>query len=424
VPAIKEVASFGRAKAVGGRPRMTVPPTPFPATGQSEAGVMQAVSEQLARNLDPQRNWATYGPESHPLAKRVYALPDAVDTYAIEFYRDVFPGILEMAHESIRMIGALLHADDPAGFITTGGTEANLLALRLMRNLGGRDAPEVIVPRSRHYSWDLGAELFGLRLRVLEVDERYKPRVDALEGLVTPDTVGLVCSAPEAALGGIDPVQAFDAIAARHGLYLHVDCAVGGFLLPFMRALGRDVPPFDFELSSVRSITVDPHKLGLAARPAGAIVFRDLGDLDAGVDLDRVVIDTLTASGRPGSATAAVWAMIKHLGFEGYTQLVAHQLSLVDELVAGVTAIEGMRLVTPPECNIVAFTTGDDDEMARVSRELWTRGFAVPCNPLPPFSGTHLRVYVHPLKRRESAQLLIDGVRASIEAARRRGAGG
>ena len=206
------------------------------------------------------------------------------------------------------------------------------------------------------------------------------------------------------------------------GLYLHVDCAVGGFLLPFMRRLGRDIPEFDFTLPNVRSITVDPHKLGLCTRPAGGIMFRDVGVLEPGVDLDKVVIDTLTASGRPGSATAAVWGMIKHFGASGYTDLVAHQLSLVDLLVEGVTAIEGMRTVRAPQCNIIGFTTGDDEEMSALSGELWERGFAVPLNPLPPYSGKHLRVYVHPLKRRDSAEDLVVAIRDGLDRVRRTGA--
>lgn len=420
----KEVAAFGRGKVVEGRVRMQAPPTPFPEQGMDATEVLARVGEKLEKNLDPQRNWVTYGPQSHPLAKQIYAIPEAIDSYAIEFYRDIYPGILDMSHESVRMIGSLLGAEDPAGFITTGGTEANLLAMRLARNLGRRERPEVIVPRSRHYSFDLAAELFGITLRILEVDEEYRPRVEELESLITANTVALVCSAPEAALGGIDPVSAFDEVAGRHGLYLHVDCAVGGFLLPFMRRLGRDIPPFDFALPNVRSITVDPHKLGLCARPAGAIMFRDLTVLEPGVDLDKVVIDTLTASGRPGSATAAVWGMIRHLGAAGYTDLVAHQLALVDLLVEGITALDGMRLVKPPQCNIIGFTTDDNDEMGRLSGELWQRGFAVPLNPLPPYAGKHLRLYVHPLKRRESAEDLVAAVADGLASARRSNASG
>jgi tyrosine decarboxylase / aspartate 1-decarboxylase len=404
--AVKEVASFGKSKSLEGRAGMAVPPTPFPEVGRPEDVVWNDVHTKLEKNVDPQKNWVTYGVEAHPFAKKVFGIPAAIDTYAVEFYRDLYPGIFEMGQEAVRMIGSLLHASNPAGFITTGGTEANLMAMRLARNLGKKAKPEVIVPLSRHYSFDLAAELFGLTLRVVDVDGCYRADVDGLRDLVSENTVALVCSTPNANVGAIDPVEKFAHIAEEHGLYFHVDAAIGGFLLPFMSRLGRQIPPFDFRVPAVMSMTVDPHKLGLCPRPSGGFILRDMSLLEAGVELDNVVIDTLTASGRPGSATAAVWALIKHLGMEGYTEIVRHQLNLVDMLVDGVQSINGLRLVLAPETNIVCVTS-DDVDISEVSTALLQKGYMIPLNPLPPFRGKHLRLYVHPLKETMSVEMVL-----------------
>ena len=56
---------------------------------------------------------------------------------------------------------------------------------------------------------------------------------------------------PAASFGTLDPVEAFADLAWRKGLYLHVDGAFGGFILPFMRDLGYEIPPFDLSVKGV-----------------------------------------------------------------------------------------------------------------------------------------------------------------------------
>ena len=394
------------SEIVGSRAKQRIPPTAFPEEGLSKDEVLQEVLRRLNKNVPPEKNWMVYGPQAHPFAKEVFGIPEAIDTYAVEFYRELYPGILEMSQESVRMIGSLLGASDPAGFITTGGTEANLMAIRLARNLAKKPRPEFIVPYSRHYTFNLASELFNVKIRIVEVNEDYTPRMEQVEGLINENTVALVCSAPEASTGGIDPVAEFARIAEEKGLYLHVDAAVGGFMLPFMRMLGRDVPAFDFSLPPVVSMTVDPHKLGLSTRPSGAFLLRDNSYLEAAVPIQEVMIDTLTASGRPGSATAAVWAMIKHLGRAGYVKLVKHQMEMTKMLSDGIREMKGLRLLKEPQCNIIVFTS-DEDDLEKVAQQLWAKGWAIALDPLLPFDTKLMRIYVHPLKSRSSVEALL-----------------
>ena len=412
----EEVASFGRAKSLQGRTEMETAPTPFPSAERGQEEVWAELNEKLARNLPPERNWASYASQAHEFAKRVFALPEAIDSYAIEFYREIYPGVLEMSQQAVRMIGSLLNAADPYGFITTGGTEANLLAVRLARNLGAVERPQLIVPLTRHYSFDLGAELFGVELAVAPLDGDDRLDAAAAAALVNENTVGIVCTAPEMFLGRLDPVAEIAAIAERHDLYMHVDAAIGGFMLPFLERLGRPIPPFDFRHPAVCSMTVDPHKLGMCPKPAGALILRDRSLLDRGIDLERVTIDTLVASGRPGAATAAVWAMIQHLGEEGYMRMVADQMALVDLIAETVSELPGMRLLVPPETNIVCFTGDDEERLEAISRELWRRRWAVPLNMLPGSGERHFRIFVHPLKRRAAAEELLADLAAAVEA--------
>jgi tyrosine decarboxylase/aspartate 1-decarboxylase len=409
-----EFLSVGEAD-VALRAEMAPPPTPFPARGMPQDDVLRLVERRLSQNADPQRNWTVYGAECHPFARRVIDETDALNSYTVEFLRQVYPGTAGASQEAVRMIGALLGADDPYGFITTGGTESNLLAMRLARNLSGSiSKPEIIAPQTRHYSFDLAAELFGMTVRVVDVSEDYKPDMSQVRDLITDKTVALVCSAPEGELGTIDPVADFGRIAADHGLFLHVDAAVGGFMLPFKEMLGWEVPSFDFRVPAVMSMSADAHKLGLCPRPTGSLILRRGSDLKTGVPIDQVVIDTLSASGRSGASSVAAWAMFKHLGAEGYKELVHHQIELTGLLADGIRGMTGLALIGEADIPMVCFTTTDGVDIEELSRLLWERGFIIPLNVLEPYGTLYLRIIVHPLKRRASAELLLEALDAAV----------
>ena len=79
--------------------------------------------------------------------------------------------------------------------------------MRLARNTGRQAEPEIIAPVTMHFSFRLGAELMGIRLVEIDVDdETYLPRIEDVERAITPRTVGLVCSAPGGSFGVLDPV--------------------------------------------------------------------------------------------------------------------------------------------------------------------------------------------------------------------------
>ena len=122
--------------------------------------------------------------------------------------------------------------------------------MRLARNSGKQAAPEIIAPVTMHFSFRMGAELMKIKLIEVDVDnDTYLPRIEDVEKAITPNTVGLICSAPGGTFGTMDNVAAFAELAWRKGLYLHVDAAFGGFILPFMRDLGYPIPPFDLSVS-------------------------------------------------------------------------------------------------------------------------------------------------------------------------------
>ncbi len=390
------------------------PATAFPEGGEAEDAVVGQVEARLRENrFPPERNFAiTYSGTPHAISRRVESL--AQGTFFVEWADETETGTLGLEREAIRMMGALLGAREAAGVITTGGTESNIAALRLMRNRAHRSTPEVIAPVTMHFSFRLGAELLGIRLVEIEVGDDFRPRIEDVESAITPNTVGLVASAPAGSFGVMDPIEAFSDLAVRRGLPLHVDAAFGGFILPFMRDLGHEVPPFDFALPGVTTMMTDGHKLGLLPIATGFFLSRD-PELFETIPTERTLIHT-TSSTKPGSRAAAAWATFRHLGRAGYVASTAHVLGLRDRIVTGVTAIPGMALMAPPFITVVGFCS-DVIDLRQVHQQMASDGWGQSYGELRgrPF----IRLSIHPSRTTEAADGFVRGFELAAQGARR-----
>lgn len=396
-------------------PAPAVPRTAFPADGEPEAAVLAEVERRFAANrFEPDRNFAiTYSGIPATIATRVEAM--AGGRFFVEWASETEDGTFSMEREAVGMMASLLGNPDAAGFITTGGTESNLAAMRLARNRAKVHEPEIIAPVTMHFSFRLGAELMGIRLVEIDVDdETWLPRIEDVERAITPRTVGLVCSAPGGSFGVMDPVEAFADVARRTGLYLHVDAAFGGFILPFMRDLGHPVPPFDLSLAGVSSIMTDGHKLGLLPIATGFFLVDDPSVLET-IPTERTLIHT-TSSTKPGSRAAAAWATLRHLGRLGYQRSTVHVLHLADIIADGVTAIPGMRLIAPRLISVIGFTSSDIDlEVVHrlMADEGWGQSFGVTRGK--PF----IRLSIHPSRDEAHARGFVEAFERAVALARR-----
>ena len=393
-----------------------LPAVRFPETGRPEADVIDDVRGRFDEDrFEPDKNFSiTYSGIPSAISREVEAL--ARGRFFVEWACETELGTWSMEREAVAMMASLLGGDGGAGgFITTGGTESNLAAMRLARNTGRRAEPEIIAPVTMHFSFRLGAELMGIRLVEIDVDdETYLPRIEDVERAITPRTVGLVCSAPGGSFGVLDPVEAFADLARRTGLYLHVDAAFGGFILPFMRDLGHAIPPFDLSLDGVSSISTDGHKLGLLPIATGFFLVKDAAILEA-IPTERTLIHT-TSSTKPGSRAAAAWATLKHLGREGYVRSTAHVLGLADIIAEGVTAIPGMTLAAPRFISIVGFTSSSIDlELVHrlLAEDGWGQGFGVTRGK--PF----IRLSIHPSRDVEHAHAFVAAFEDAVARTRR-----
>lgn len=316
-----------------------------------------------------------------------------------------FPGTAQLEKEVLGDLASLLNAPPgAAGRYLTGGTEANILACWLAREKTGRRT--IVLPESGHFSFEKAARLLGMKLSYVPTLPSGHADPMAMARSVTPDTALMVGVAGTTELGLVDPIEDLGAVATAKGVPLHVDAAYGGYLLPFMADATRTPKPFDFRVVGVWSIAMDPHKMGMATIPGGALLLRD--GTDWGLTAVRSpYVSTETQSTlmgtRPGAAVAAAWAVHRHLGRTGFASVVETCLDNAAYLAANLQEM-GVELAASPETAVVAFKAEDPEEL---SRALAARGFRV--NVVPRLRA--LRVVVNPHVTRDTVKAFLQAMK-------------
>lgn len=295
--------------------------------------------------------------EAHPFAKEVYT--KFLDSNLGD--PGLFKGTKSIEEKTIKIIGELLSLDEAYGNIVTGGTEANIMAIRAARNHArkykGIKNGEIIIPRSAHFSFKKAADMMNLKIVEADLDDNYKIDVESVKNKISENTVAIIAIAGTTELGLIDPIEELSKIAFKNNIYFHVDAAFGGFSIPFLKSIGYDYPEFDFKLEGVSSITVDPHKMGLAPIPAGGIIFRKKEYLEVmAVDSPYLTVKTQSTivGTRLGASTVATYALLKYFGRSGYSALADDLMKNTNFLKESLEDM-GYDVIVEPELNIVAF---------------------------------------------------------------------
>ncbi len=289
----------------------------------------------------------------------------------------LFAGAHRLEKEVIGMLGELLHAasaefpseescgSSVCGYLTTGGTESNIQAVRGMKNLAFAEKknlgeiPNIVIPESAHFSFDKVADMMDIEVRRASLDSEFKVDIACVESLIDKNTIGLVGIAGNTEFGQVDPIEDLSRLALENKLFLHVDAAFGGFVIPFL----EEPYPFDFKIPGVTSIAIDPHKMGLSTIPSGALLFRSPSFLDS-LKVSTPYLTTkaqFTLTGtRSGAAAAATCAVMKYLGREGYVKNVQYCMQLTQKTVEEAQKL-GFEPLLEPIMNVVTLKIPDPD---------------------------------------------------------------
>ena len=294
---------------------------------------------------------------------------EAYDAYRDEnglFAASAYPSLATRERELIAGVLDLLHAPDGAGGSTTaGGTESILMAMKAARDWAREHrpvpgAPEVVVPKTAHAAFDKGAEWLGMTVVRMGRSEGWRADVAGMADAIGENTVMIAGSAPPYPYGETDPIEEIAQLAQEHDLWMHSDGCIGGMILPFMKALGDAIPPFDFAVPGVTSMSVDMHKFGYAHKGISLCLLRDRAleryhrTTFDGWPAGTYSTPTITGT-RSGGGVASAWAVMTHLGEEGYLRIHEAQRRIRERLIEGIGAIEGLAVLGHPHALHVSF---------------------------------------------------------------------
>lgn len=310
------------------------------------------------------------GDTAHELAAEAYRrflAPNAL-------YINLYPSAARMERDILDSVIELLRGDDGvAGSLTTGGTESIMLAVKAARDHArvhrpGITRPNVVLPVTAHPAFHKAAHYLGLEVIMTPVDTTgFRADPDAFASALNPDTVLGVGSAPNFSHGTIDPIGSMAAAAAERGVLFHVDACVGGIYLSVLRrmgGMGREVPDFDFSVPGVTSISTDLHKYGYAPKNASLVMYRDRelrqhAMFVCSATTEYAVINPTVLSSRSAGPVAAAWAVMRHLGEEGYERIVGETHRATGRVLAAIADIDGIEVLADPE--IAMFTLASDE---------------------------------------------------------------
>lgn len=275
-----------------------------------------------------------------------------------------------------RHIGYASHEGE--GVFSPGGSLANLAALIVARNEAVPEAREhgldgrrltVYASEDCHYSIRKNMGIIGLgrqNLRLVECDERGRMKPDALDALIAADRrtgavpVAIVATAGTTVRGAFDPIEPLAELARNHGVWLHIDGALGGAVLlsPRYRHLVVGSEQAD-------SWTWDAHKMMGVPLSSSVVLVRRRGLLEkhfseaaaylfhnAETELDHGVRSI--QCGRRNDALK-LWAAWKHYGDEGYARRIEHLFALARHAADEIERRPGLVLTCRPESVNVCF---------------------------------------------------------------------
>ncbi len=344
-------------------------------------------------------------------------------SHANVLQRDMYPSATKFEGEIIAMASDLLHGTG-IGVVTGGGTESLITALYSYRELArsgrGVTKPNVVMPVTAHVALDKGAHWMNIEVRKTSLTGRFVADVGAMAAQIDDQTIALAASAGDYAHGLIDPIAEIGALAQSHGIGLHVDGCLGGWLLPWVERLGYDVPPWDFRVPGVTSISADTHKYGYALKGSSVLLYRDkelrqqqyfaYTDWPGGLYLSPGF-----AGSRSGGILASTWAALLVTGESGYLAAADAIMRTATTIRDGVIAIPELEVMGDP-LFLVAFKSAGELDIYLVNDALIAQGWRLNATQFPP--GLHFCI-TRPNTAPGVAEAFLEALHGAVDYARK-----
>jgi sphinganine-1-phosphate aldolase len=341
-------------------------PARIPEQGRNAAELLAEIEARHADDID----WR--GGRAFSLVYNVddHEHEDLIEQVGLRYLHDnalnpfKYPSVLQMELDVIAMAADLMGTAPNAGAMSSGGTESIFLAVQVARDQAraerGIAEPQLLTPSTAHPAFAKAAKYLDVEHVLVPVGPDGRADVAATEAAITDRTGLVVGSAPCYPYGVIDDIPALAGMASERGILFHTDACLGGWLLPWWERLGEAVPPWDFRVPGVTSISADVHKYGYTFKGASVVLYRTRDLLQRQFFWYDSWPGGLYASGtaagtRSAAPIAGAWAAINHLGVDGYLRLAEIVRDTSRRLQAGIEAIDGLRVTHPPDLSLFEF---------------------------------------------------------------------
>ena len=357
----------------------------LPQVGLSPEKVFQAL-EDLRVNDVAWREGRAFSLAYHAGAEAISVAEEAYRRFSGEnaLSTDAFPSLRQIQSDVVAMAGSWLGAtSDSAGFMTSGGTESILMAVKAARDRLLKERaitqPNIVLPTSAHAAFDKACAYFGVESRRVAVGADWRADVSAMRTCVDSNTVLIVASAPQYPQGVVDDVTGIAQVAIDHNINCHVDACMGGVTLAYLSRLGEKIPAWNLQVPGVSSISVDLHKFGYTSKGASVIMYASkyLRSFQ-GFFTDNWLGGVYASSGmlgtKSGGAMASAWAVMHHLGEDGYLRLTREAREATLQIASFISSNDRLCLRAKPQTTLICFGAKDPaalnvfavaDELAR-----------------------------------------------------------
>ena len=281
--------------------------------------------------------------------------------YSNPLHPDIYPGLIKMESEVIKMVGDLFDLPkEGGGNITTGGTESTILALKAYKKMYNSKRwfkllkPEVLCTKTVHAAVNKACELLDLKMVYVELDENNIMDINDLYWKISPQTCVIIGSAPCFPYGLIDPIKAIGELAKQYNIPFHVDACLGGFIIQYdinLKLTFND---------NIQSISVDPHKYGLAPKGSSLLLWKDRSmkkyQYFVAADWTGGLYASVSLPGsRVGSQIATTWAALLFNGNANYKAMSRKIKNKTINFAEELRQIPNFEVIGWPNVNVVAF---------------------------------------------------------------------
>ena len=363
---------------------------PLPTKGIPAPQVFDELESLRAGDVD-WRNGKVFSLAYYAGPQAIAVAEDAYRRFSGEnaLSTDAFPSLRIMQQDVLSMVGPWLGAHkDSAGFMTSGGTESILMVVKAARDqfaqTRGVTTPNIVLPTSAHAAFEKACHYFGVESRRSAVGQDWRADIAAMERLIDDNTVMLVASAPQYPQGVVDDVTGIAALASSRGINCHVDACMGGVTLAYLVKLGLPIPAWNLSVSGVTSISVDLHKYGYTSKGASVVMYSSKSlRAHQGFFTDNWLGGMYASSGmlgtKSGGSIASAWAVLRHLGDDGYTALVRQTRNATEQLANHIVAHPHLVLRAYPDSTLICYGAADPSvlNVFAVADELRIRGWYV-----------------------------------------------